>query len=137
MPAALYPELLLEHARHPRNRGPLPGAAHRAQRDNPFCGDEVTVAVALEGDRLIAVAFEGAGCAVAIASASMMTTALEGKSRAEAAALAARFFQLISGGTGEERDELGELAAFAEVARYPVRVQCARLPWEALLAALS
>jgi nitrogen fixation NifU-like protein len=132
--SALYQELLLAHATHPHNRGPLLDATHRGHRDNPFCGDELTVALVLT-DRLTAVHFEGTGCAVSIASASMMTTALAGKTVPEAAALAARLFQLVS--TGADDPGLGDLAALAAVSRFPVRVQCARLPWEALLAALG
>jgi len=134
-PGALYQELILGHSKNPRNFGPLAGATHQAQRENPFCGDEITVALVLVGERISAIRFHGAGCTIAMASSSMMTDELAGKTRAQAAALARNFFRLVSGHSGE--GALGPLDAFAAVARFPVRVQCARLPWRALLAALG
>jgi nitrogen fixation protein NifU and related proteins len=133
---ALYQRSILEHSRNPRNFGPLLGASHRARRDNPFCGDEITVSLELAGERIARIGFEGAGCAIALASSSMMAAALAGKTRAEAEALCQRFFRLVAGESVAGSD-LGELAAFAGVARFPVRVQCARLSWLALLAAFD
>jgi nitrogen fixation NifU-like protein len=135
MAAALYQQLILEHGKAPRNFGPLAAATHRAECDNPFCGDHVIVSVRLASDRLAEIRFEGEGCAVAMASASMMTVHLAGKTPAEVQTLATRFFALVSGGAADE--QLGELRAFAAVAQFPVRVQCARLPWMALRAALA
>jgi nitrogen fixation protein NifU and related proteins len=132
--AALYQERILDHSRNPRRFGPLPDATHRAQRDNPFCGDAITVAVVRAADQIADVRFEGAGCAIALASASMMAEAVAGRSLAEAAALADRFCRFVGGEPGAE---LGPLEAFAVVAQFPVRVECARLPWLALLAAID
>jgi nitrogen fixation NifU-like protein len=135
MATALYQQLILEHGRTPRNFGSLPTATHRAERDNPFCGDHLTVSVRLASDRLAEVRFQGEACAVAMASASMMTVHVAEKTPAEAEALAARFFALVSDGVADA--QLGDLGAFAVVAQFPVRVQCARLPWLALRAALA
>jgi nitrogen fixation protein NifU and related proteins len=136
---ALYQAIVLEHSRTPRRFGPLPRATHRAQRDNPLCGDAVTVALAitrtLEGARIDDVRFEGAGCAIAMAAASMMAEAIAGRPRSEAAALAGHFCRFVAGEV--EAGAIGDLAAFAGVARFPVRVACARLPWLALLDALG
>src|SRR5262252_6542510 len=93
----LYQTLVLEHGRHPKNRGPLPGATHAARGDNPLCGDRVDVSLVLDGDRIVDARFEGAGCAIALASASMMTEAVRGRSRAEAEALCRAFDELLSG----------------------------------------
>jgi nitrogen fixation protein NifU and related proteins len=133
----LYQELILEHSRHPRHFGPLPGASHQAQRENPFCGDDITVSLALEGERIAGIQFEGAGCAISLAAASMMTEALAGRTRPEALALARQFFAMVSGEALSPGDGLGSLQAFAAVTRFPVRADCARLPWRALLAALG
>jgi nitrogen fixation NifU-like protein len=133
--AALYQELILEHSRQPRHFGPLPGASHRAARDNPFCGDAIAVSLRLAGDQIEAATFEGAGCAIALASASLMTEAVAGRTAAEAEALADRFSRFVSGATAAVA--LGDLEAFAAVAQFPARVECARLPWHALLAALG
>jgi nitrogen fixation NifU-like protein len=140
----IYQRLILEHSRAPRNRGPLEGADAAASRDNPLCGDAFTVSLAL-GDgggggarRIAAVRFEGVGCAISVASASMMTAAVEGRTPDEARAIFARFDHLVSGEPQPDIDmDLGELDAFAAVARLPVRAKCARLPWQALLDALA
>ena len=125
---------MLDHGRHPRNHGALAGATHSARGDNPFCGDRVTVALILDGDRIADARFDGAGCAISTASASMMTSALRGRTRAEAESLCRAFESLLAGSAGDERRSaaLGELGAFAGVRRYPVRVKCARLPWQTL-----
>ena len=133
----LYQELILEHSRHPRHFGPLPGASHQAQRENPFCGDDITVSLALEGEQIARIQFEGEGCALALAASSMMTEALAGRTRPEALALAGQFFALVAGEALPPQDGLGSLRAFAAVTRFPVRADCARLPWRALLAALG
>jgi nitrogen fixation NifU-like protein len=141
----LYAGLILDHSRNPRNRRALAGADRRAVGDNPLCGDRVTVSLTLApaaGDgaapRVDDVAFEGVGCAVAVAAASMMTERARGRTRAEIAALYAAFEELVAGKVNvSAAPELGELAAFAGVARFPVRGKCARLPWRALLAALD
>jgi nitrogen fixation NifU-like protein len=134
----LYQHLILDHSRHPRNTGPLPSANRTASRDNPLCGDRCSVALELDGDRLAAVRFDGSGCAISMASASMMTVAVDGRTRADAASLAAAFDRVVSGAPADSRaGPMGDLQAFATVARYPVRVRCARLPWQALLEALK
>jgi nitrogen fixation NifU-like protein len=137
----IYQRLVLEHSRAPRNRGPLEGADAAASRDNPLCGDAFTVSLALGGEvgdggarRIAAVRFEGVGCAISVASASMMTAAVEGRTLDEARAIFASFDRLVS---GEPQPALGDLDAFAAVARLPVRAKCARLPWQALLDALA
>jgi nitrogen fixation NifU-like protein len=131
----LYQRLILEHSRAPRNFGPLAGAGARATRDNPLCGDAYTVSVTLGGDgRITGVAFEGTGCAISMASASMMTVQVQGRTPEEAREIFQRFDRLVA---GQPQQEMGDLDAFAAVARLPVRAKCARLPWQALLDALA
>lgn len=129
---ALYQELILDHYRRPRNRGALGEDAISVAMRNPLCGDEITLQVALDGDVVRDVKFSGQGCAISQASASMMTQALKGKTRAEADALARRFNEMIAGDAEAAKDpSLGELRALAGVARIPVRVKCATLAWQA------
>jgi nitrogen fixation NifU-like protein len=130
----LYDPLILDHAKQPRNRGPLPDADRSARADNPLCGDRVTVALALDGDRVRAIRFEGRGCAVALASASVLTTLVEGATRDEIARLRAALDRAVDPGGGEVD---GPLAAFAGVRAAPSRRRCATLAWEALEAALK
>ncbi len=134
----LYQEVILDHSKRPRNFRSLPEAAHKAEGYNPLCGDRETVYLELDGDLLKEVTFQGAGCAISTASASMMTESVKGKTRAEADALFERFHDLITGkpeATGGP--ELGKLAVFSGVREYPVRVKCATLPWHTLKAALQ
>lgn len=134
----LYQRIVLDHGRNPRHRGALAGATHSARGDNPFCGDRITVALLVDGDRIADARFDGAGCAISTASASMMADALHGRTRAEAEALCVVFESLLAGTAGDaETAALGELGAFAGVRRYPVRVKCARLPWQTLVSALA
>jgi nitrogen fixation protein NifU and related proteins len=133
--AALYQDLIVEHSRHPRNFRVLAGASHQAHRDNPFCGDELTIYLALANDRISEVTFQGSGCAISQASASLMTEAVSGLARGEVEALGRSFERLVAG-EQVPAVELGKLAAFAAVAPFKVRAECARLPWRALLAAL-
>lgn len=136
--AAIYQELILDHYRRPRNRGPLDAAhadrARSARRKNPICGDEMTLAVAFDDDdRVRDARFVGQGCSISQASASMLTQAVRGKSRAEAEALLARFRAMLHGDAGAAADEsLGELRALSGVARFPTRIPCATLAWSAL-----
>lgn len=132
----LYQEVILEHARKPRNFRALDHARH-AEGNNPLCGDVVTVYVDLEGDLIKDVAFQGSGCAISTASASVMTEILKGKSRAEAEEIFETFHDLVTGknGAGEHAD-LGKLAVFAGVSEFPTRVKCAILAWHTLRAAL-
>ena len=131
----LYQEVILDHNRRPRNFGPLPAANHQAEGNNPLCGDRVTVYLDVEGDRIRGISFQGAGCAISTASASLMTEALKGRSVAEARSLFHGFHEMVT--KGEEGEDLGKLAVFTGVREFPMRVKCATLPWHTLLAALS
>jgi nitrogen fixation NifU-like protein len=132
----LYAEVILEHGRKPRNFGPLPGANRFAKGHNPLCGDRITVQLELDDGTVRRVGFEGAGCAISTAAASLMTEAVRGKSRDEVAALFERFHELVTGRSADESG-LGKLAAFHGVSEFPVRVKCATLPWHTLLAAIE
>ena len=144
----LYQEVILEHARKPRNFRLLDGpGVHRAEGFNRLCGDRLFVYVLVEDGIVKDVSFQGTGCAISTASASMMTQALKGRSAAEASALFARFHHLVTvgeGSNGAPRDgaddatvELGKLGVFAGVREFPVRVKCATLAWHTLHAALG
>ncbi len=135
----LYQEVILDHSKRPRNFHALAGANRQAEGYNPLCGDRETVYLKLDGDRLREVAFQGAGCAISTASASMMTESVKGKTRAEAEALFERFHDLITGqhGQADGAPDLGKLEVFSGVREYPVRVKCATLPWHTLKAALA
>ena len=134
----LYQEIILEHSKQPRNYRALPSAQHRAEGYNPLCGDRFTVYVNLEGDTIRDATFEGSGCAISKASASMMTQALKGKSRADAEKLFENFHKLVTGhGESNGTENLGKLAAFSGVSEFPVRVKCATLAWHTLQAALK
>ena len=135
----LYQSIILDHNRRPKNYGALEGANHRAEGRNPDCGDEVKVELAMTGDRIDDVRFTSAGCAVSRAAASVMTQKVKGKTRAEVAQLFATCHDLVTGKlrpTEQEARGLGELAAFSGVARFPIRVKCASMPWHTLQAAL-
>ena len=133
----LYQSVILDHNRKPRNFGELPGANRQADGKNPLCGDEVHVALVLEGDTITDVKFTGHGCAISKASASLMTATVKGKSRAEAEALFERFHALVLGKDAEGGQDLGQLVVFSGVSRFPVRVKCASLAWHTLKAALE
>jgi nitrogen fixation NifU-like protein len=133
----LYQEVILDHNRRPRNFGPLPTANRRAEGHNPLCGDRVTVYLDLADSRIQDVAFEGSGCAISTASASLMTEALKGLTLEEARGLFKGFHDLVTLGAAEGSPELGKLAVFTGVREYPMRVKCATLAWHALLAALD
>jgi nitrogen fixation NifU-like protein len=141
--ADLYQEIILDHCKRPRNFGPLPGTVHVAEGYNPLCGDKVKVYVALDGDRLDRVAFEGAGCAISTASASLMTEAVAGKTRDEADRLFHEVHAMLTGDPADAtasaavEERLGKLAALAGVREYPMRVKCATLAWHTLQAALA
>lgn len=136
----LYQETILDHSRKPRNQRELAGG-RSAEGYNPLCGDHATVYVSLDGDRIADVSFTGKGCSISTASASMMTEALKGKTRAEAEALFERFHAMVTAPPDEARlratPELGKLAVFSGVSEFPVRVKCASLAWHTLKAALS
>jgi nitrogen fixation NifU-like protein len=134
---ALYQEIILDHNRRPRNYGELPGADKSVAGRNPLCGDEMTLWVRVDGDRIAEARFVAQGCAVSKASASLMTTAVQGKTREEAEQLFDRVHRLVTGKLPEdERAGLGPLAALGGVAKFPIRVKCASLPWHALRQAL-
>ncbi len=135
----LYQEVILDHYKNPRNYGKLEGANKTAEGFNPLCGDQVTLYVRLQGDVIQDIRFEGSGCAISKACASMMTTILKGKTEAEAKALFQRFHHLVTGKEGEPAGtaELGKLKVFSGVREFPVRVKCATLAWHTLRAALE
>jgi len=137
----LYQEVILDHNKSPRNFRELPEADHHAHGDNPLCGDIVTVYVKMDGDALGEVTFQGSGCAISQASASMMTEAIRGKSLAEARELSSRFRRLLTedrpDGATQDAEALGKLAVFSGVKEYPMRVKCATLAWHTLSAALD
>ena len=133
----LYQSVILDHNKHPRNFGPLDEATHGAAGHNPLCGDKISLHIVLDGDVIKDVAFEGEGCAISTASASVMTEALKGRTRQQAEALFARFHDLVTGKGGADLDELGKLAVFQGVSVFPIRVKCATLSWHTLKAALA
>ncbi len=130
----LYQTVILEHNRRPRNFHKLPTANRVAAGNNPVCGDEVTVYLQVEGDRIADISFEGAGCAISQASTSVMTQRLKGRTLAEAEALFERFHGIVTQGKLDEEDL--DLSAFAGVHQYPARIKCATLGWHAALHAL-
>jgi nitrogen fixation NifU-like protein len=133
----LYQEMILDHHRHPRNYGKLADANRHAEGFNPLCGDRVTVYVIVENDRIQDVSFEGSGCAICIASCSLMTEALKGRTLAEAESLFGSFHDLLTvDATITDEEVLGKLAVFEGVREFPVRVKCATLPWHAFRAAV-
>ena len=132
----LYSDVILDHHKRPRNFRMLDGGL-KAEGSNPLCGDRLTVSVRVANGTIQETAFHGFGCAIAIASASLMTEGVKGKTLAEAQALFAQFLQMITAPAGAPVDEFGDLSAFAGVRQFPVRVKCATLPWQALLAAAA
>jgi nitrogen fixation NifU-like protein len=133
----LYQEVILEHSKNPRNYCQLETANRQAEGYNPLCGDHFTIYLNLQGDSIHEVSFQGSGCAISKASASMMTQSVKGKTKAQAEALFHQFHQLVTGRANGKQKEMGKLAVFSGVADFPVRVKCATLPWHALRAALD
>lgn len=136
----LYQELILDHGRHPRNSGKLDVATHHADGYNPLCGDKITLYLEIDGDRVKGVSFEGQGCAISQASASLMTEGIKGKTVPEALALFRKLTATVTGHDAEaaaEPVELGKLAVFEGVRQYPMRVKCATLAWHTLRNALE
>jgi nitrogen fixation protein NifU and related proteins len=132
----LYRDVILDHNRHPRNFGPLEGASHRAEGNNPLCGDRLSLTLRLKGDRIEDIRFEGSGCAISTASASLMTEAVKGKDRASVRQLFERMHVLLTQPDGAPDPALGKLAALSGVREFPARVKCASLCWHTLNAAL-
>ncbi|HEU5133484.1 MAG TPA: SUF system NifU family Fe-S cluster assembly protein [Pyrinomonadaceae bacterium] len=135
----LYQQVILDHNKKPRNFRKLETANHSADGYNPLCGDQLTVYLDLEGDHVKDVGFEGSGCAISKAAASMMTQAVKGKRKEQVENLFQEFHSMVTGELNEETDEnnLGNLKIFAGVREFPVRVKCATLPWHTLHAALN
>ena len=133
----LYQEVILDHNRRPRNFGALPSANRQAEGNNPLCGDRVTVFLEVAGGRIRDVSFQGAGCAISTASASLMTEALKGRALDEVREIFHQFHDLVTTGAGEGSPELGKLAVFGGVREFPMRVKCATLAWHTVLAAVE
>ena len=133
----LYQELILDHNKRPRNFKKLEDANRSADGYNPLCGDKVKVYLKVEDGRVNDVSFEGSGCAISKASASVMTESLKGKTVAEVEALFKRFRDLVTGKGPSEPGDLGKLVVFSGVCEFPTRVKCATLAWHALFAALQ
>lgn len=135
----LYQEVILDHHKHPRNFGRLANANRHAEGFNPLCGDRITVYARVEDDAIRDLSFEGSGCAICMASASLMTDELAGKSIDDAETLFIQFHDLVTGESAKspDVDALGKLAVFMGVREFPVRVKCATLPWHALRSALK
>lgn len=134
----LYQALIIDHGRQPRNFKKLEDANHIKEGFNPLCGDRLTVYAKVENDRIIDVSFEGAGCAISMASASLMTEALKGKSLADAHQLFEDFHQVVVGkADAKSLDKLGKLAVLQGVSEFPSRVKCASLAWHTVIAAVD
>lgn len=139
----LYQDIILDHGRHPRNFRKIEHPTHFAQGHNPLCGDRVTIYLTLDGDRITDISFQGRGCAISTAGASLMTEILRGKTIADVRALFAQFHARVTGGDAAEElsqplaEEMERLEPLTGVKAYPARVKCATLSWHALEAALS
>lgn len=135
----LYQEVILDHNKNPRNFRKMPDATKQVEGYNPLCGDHYTIFVKVNGDVIQDVSFEGSGCAISKASASVMSSLLKGKTKREAGAMFDDFHNLVTGKLKAEEhlETLGKLAAFAGVSEFPARVKCASLAWHTLHAALA
>ena len=136
----LYQEVILDHSRKPRNFRELEGATGKAEGYNPLCGDKVTIFVVMEGNQVVDISFQGNGCAISTASASVMTQRLKGKTTDEVEAVFKSFHGMVTGQPAEVTDstpEIGKLAIFKGVREFPIRVKCATLAWHTLRAAMA
>jgi nitrogen fixation NifU-like protein len=133
----LYRDVILDHNRRPRNFGDLEPADASVEGFNPMCGDHLTLRLRLNEDTISDIRFKGEGCAISTASASLMTEAVKGRTRAEALKLFERVHQLLTDDAAPPADELGKLAALSGVREYPARVKCASLCWHTLASALK
>ena len=133
----LYQEVILDHNRRPRNFHALADASHTAEGYNPLCGDRLTLYLKLDAGVVTDVAFEGAGCAISKASASLMTDAVKGRTVAEARALFERFHRMVTTPPEQPVEDMGKLSVLAGVREFPVRVKCASLAWHTLKAAMA
>jgi len=135
--ADLYRDVIVDHNRNPRNFGRLPQASHSAEGNNPLCGDQLMLTVLMDGDVVRDVRFDGHGCAISTASASLMTETIKGKTRAEVDALFSRVHEMLTRSEAPPDTGLGKLAALSGVREFPSRVKCASLCWHTLNAALG
>jgi len=133
----LYQEVILDHNRRPRNFHTMADASHRAEGYNPLCGDRLTLYLKLDGDVIKDAAFEGSGCAISKASASLMTDAIKGRTVPDARTLFERFHRMVTTPPEERVEDLGKLSVLAGVREFPVRVKCASLAWHTFKAALD
>lgn len=133
----LYKEVILDHYRSPRNKGRLDPYDIVLERNNPLCGDEIELFLKFDGDKLEGISFDGKGCSISQASASMMAERLQGASIKDAADLAGGIKRMMAGEEEGDGDELGELIALKGVVKYPVRIKCALLGWDTLVEALE
>jgi len=131
----LYQQVILDHSKSPRNFHKLENANRTAQGHNPLCGDHYTIYAVMDGDVIKDIGFQGSGCAISKASASILTDSLKGKTKAEVKVLFDKVHEMVT--TGKSNDGLGKLAVFAGVHRFPARVKCAILPWHAVVAAIE
>jgi nitrogen fixation NifU-like protein len=133
----IYKEVILDHYKSPRNKREVPGAELTCSKNNPLCGDEITVFVHEEDGKLVEVGFLGQGCSISQSSASMMTEAVSGATREEAGEMIGRIRGMMAGEVEPDEDAFGELVALKGVVKYPVRIKCAVLPWDVLQEALA
>jgi nitrogen fixation protein NifU and related proteins len=133
----LYKEVILDHYRNPRNKSALPGAELSVTRNNPLCGDEITILAHVEDGSVAAVAYQGTGCSISQASASMLTEAVSGRGVGDAKDLATRFRGMMAGEVDPSEEEFGDLIALKGVAKYPIRIKCAILAWDVFQEALE
>jgi len=134
----LYQEVILEHSKAPRNFRRPASANHEAEGYNPLCGDRCTVYIDMDGDKINEIGFQGSGCAISRASASMMTQMVKGKTKAEAVKLFEQFHNLVTGKDDTAKaGDLGKMAVFGGVSKFPARVKCATLAWHTLQSALE
>jgi len=132
----LYQQVILDHSKSPRNFQKLASANRSAQGHNPLCGDQVTIYLEMEGDTIKDISFQGSGCAISKASASLLTTALKGKTKSEVKTLFDKVHEMVTSGRVES-EAVGKLTVFAGVHKFPARVKCAILPWHAVVAAVD
>jgi nitrogen fixation protein NifU and related proteins len=133
----IYKEVILDHYKNPRNKRELPSAELSCTRNNPLCGDEITVYAHVDGGRIAELTFQGAGCSISQSSASMMTEAATGEPVADALDLAAGFRSMMAGDVQPDDDRFGDLVALKGVVKYPIRIKCAVLAWDVLQEALQ
>lgn len=133
----LYQEMILDHCRNPRHYGKLDTATHEAEGMNPLCGDEIKVYLKVLEHQIKMIQFTGQGCAISIASASLMSEYMQGKYDTEAKEAIQSFLHMLTDKNGATNENLGKLQVFYNVKNYPIRIKCATLPWHAFLAALE